>query len=203
MGGVKRSRAVSTFRGSAGLKAVALKGRSAPTAVHEAAHAVAANRYQFGFLAVHIGGEAPSRGRCETSPFDDHRFWRHISDAPFDSEGAAMRREAGFRELVVRLAGHVAEARHRRCSYLAAALAGGVSDFDEVTEIARFLARDPADQRTLIQAADDEAKLFVRQHWDVIRELATTLLGHGSVEFDDAPPSVHAVSRLERQIAPG
>jgi hypothetical protein len=113
-----------------------------------------------------------------------------------------MRRDDGFRSIVIRLAGPVAEARHRRCSLVAVALGGGHNDYYEADAVVRFLARNPADRNDLIRAAEDEARRFVRGHPDAITELASTLLARRTVEFDDAPASVRAIVRIEGQIAP-
>jgi hypothetical protein len=194
---------------------------TAITAVHEAAHAVAACRYKFGFQVVHVTLGAPivdRRGRSiralgfhEGGYFNEHKIWSHVSQSSagpvMGSDGqlidfAALQRENGFRAMVIDLAGPVAEARRKRWSLAAVYLSYGRDDFDEALAIAKYLASDAADERTLFDAAEAEAKRCLSQFRDAINDLAQTLIERLSVEFDDAPASVHAVPRLEDRIAP-
>jgi hypothetical protein len=173
-------------------------------AVHEAGHAVATCRYNFGFHAVHVGVLGPGRlGTCESrSPFSDDLWWLHISNSPFVGDSVAPRREAGFRAMIELMAGPIAEARHKRCSlaglYLAVWHTGERdSDYQKVHKIAKYLASDTADEKALFETAEAEAKRCVSRYRDAINDLARTLIERRSVAFEDAPASVHAVPRLE------
>jgi hypothetical protein len=183
----------------------------AVTAVHEAAHAVAACRYRRRFHSVHVGMGVPildRRGRsieamglCDGGSFDDHRLWSHISESPLAGV-ASLRREEGFRNMVLTLAGPVAEARHKRQSLASIYLGYGRDDFDEAQAVAKFLAFDAADEEALFQAAEVEAKRCVSLYRKAIADLADALIERGTVEFGDQPASVRAVQRIEGQIAP-
>src|SRR5918996_1709272 len=141
-------------------------------AAHGAAHAVATCRYGFRFHAVHIGfgGRITNRhgrsiealGLCEglfvhvirsqTSRLPVHE--------PQSEEALPLPREIGFRNLVVLLAGAVAEARHKKHSLMSAYWSVGC----DVRTIMKSLALDDADKRVLWRAAEAEAKRFAREY---------------------------------------
>jgi hypothetical protein len=181
------------------------------TAIHVAAHAVAACRYRDAFHVVHLTVGAANRdgcpieavGLCETKyPFLDHTIWPHISYVGSNDDQATAQHESGFRHVVTILAGSIAMARSKRQRLASIYLGGGLADFNDAKLIVKYLALNDADEKVIWHAAEVEAWWFVREHWHIVIELAETLAKHGKIEFDQAPASVRAIKRIEGNIAP-
>jgi hypothetical protein len=149
------------------------------TAIREAAHAAAACRYHYGFLAVHLGLGGP--------PI--------TQQMPLFQEAMMRQREAGFRHAVVLLVGLLGAEQWNNPSLVSAVIG-------DVQAIVKYLALDAADEKALFQAAEAEARRFVHQRWGVFVELAEKLVECGTVEFDDAPESVLEIERVWGDIAP-
>jgi hypothetical protein len=126
----------------------------------------------------------------------EHRKQREETDPRF-LESARCCMEA---DVVVALAGPIAEAKYRHRSRVAVTLEGGRSDLEAATRKAADFARNRADLRAMMTMLYRRSLMVVREHWPVITSFSDALLAQGTIDVEEALPMFEAA--MASQSAP-
>ncbi len=97
-------------------------------------------------------------------------------------------------DLIENYIGAAAEARYRKCSAIAIMRTGGAGDLAQAGRTLNTWYSDPDARRTANIQATQRAVALVRSEagWRAIIALATTLLKHGEVQWNEAEPLLAA-----------
>ena len=144
------------------------------TAYHEAGHAVAA--WNLGYRSIRAsitaGHESAGEVRHESPLVGD--------EVEFDgSELARLRVE---RVIIIRLAGPIAQKRHRRTSWRRW---HGGTDYAVAADLALRVCGSGEIASAFLKWLDRRAKALVEEHWPAVERLANALLKRGVVTQDE------------------
>ena len=150
-------------------------------ALHEAGHGIAFCYYGRGFDCIEVYPKARAQKTGEQAYCSaSGTFSRYLSRREMAADYRQALRKEAFSDIVVSLAGCVAERRHRKISTAAALLDYGRNDYEKALAVAAFIAEDDDDQKRLLDLSLKEAQRFVRMPviWSAVNGLADLVQKH-------------------------
>ena len=97
-------------------------------------------------------------------------------------------------EVLICVAGVLAEARYRKMSILGARLGGGADDYEHVERVARDFARDDDEADRIVREGEKRCSGILTRHWAAVLGLADALLDRGRLTYEEAMAVIASVS---------
>jgi hypothetical protein len=167
------------------------------TAYHESGHAVTARILGYQLLGISINSEIEGKlGHSGSNVLPESlkqsKIWRQ-------DVVSAEEWKAACDDVVIHLAGPTAEERSRGGTYVLDPNEPRSSDETEIVgRLGRMCGTDYGAQDRLLEDLTAQAGTLVEQHWQIIDEVANTLLERTSMSGPDAEDLIDGLSGAKR-----